>query len=395
MNASLGTPPQDFQFHVDTGSSDLWVNTPKSKLCQQSGSPCAISGTFVANQSSTYQYVNSNFNISYVDGSGAEGDYVTDTLHIGGQQVDGFEFAIGHTSSSPYSLVGIGYPSIEAEVNQDNSRPYQNLPAKLAASGVIASSAYSLWLNDLQANTGSLLFGGVDTAQFEGKLQTVPIQQVAGGFNEFYIAMTGLDFNGKALQSSTSIGVLLDSGTSLTYLPNNMVQSIYQAVNAQYQEDEGIASVDCSLASSDSELTFHFSDTLSIKVSMSELVFGATSVTNQEGDDKSFTHSKATNQNCAFGIGPSGGNTGLLGDTFLRSAYVVYDLSNNEISLAQSSFDATKTNVVEISSGSNGVPSASGAATSDSSDSESSADVMVPVMGFVAALTIGFVVLLA
>jgi len=50
----------------------------------------------------------------------------------------------------------------------------------------------------------------------------------------------------------------------------------------------------------------------------------------------------------------------VLGDTFLRSAYVVYDLSNNEISLAQTNFNATKSNVMEIQSGSAGVPNATG-----------------------------------
>jgi candidapepsin len=38
----------------------------------------------------------------------------------------------------------------------------------------------------------------------------------------------------------------------------------------------------------------------------------------------------------------------LLGDSFLRSAYVVYDLDNKEISIAQSSFDTTNSNIQAI-----------------------------------------------
>ena len=57
----------------------------------------------------------------------------------------------------------------------------------------------------------------------------------------------------------------------------------------------------------------------------------------------------------------------MLGDTFLRSAYVVYDLSNNEISLAQTNFNATKSNVMEIQSGTAGVPDATGVANAVSS----------------------------
>ena len=57
----------------------------------------------------------------------------------------------------------------------------------------------------------------------------------------------------------------------------------------------------------------------------------------------------------------------MLGDTFLRSAYVVYDLSNNQISLAQTDFNATKSNVMEIQSGTSGVPDATGVANAVSS----------------------------
>ena len=47
-----------------------------------------------------------------------------------------------------------------------------------------------------------------------------------------------------------------------------------------------------------------------------------------------------------------------MGDTFLRSAYVVYDLTNNEISVAETNFNATSSNIQEIASGTSGVPGA-------------------------------------
>jgi hypothetical protein len=71
--------------HIDTGSSDLWCNSASSSLCEQNPDPCTASGTYDSSSSSTYKLVNNDFNISYVDGSGAAGDYVTDTLSIGGQ----------------------------------------------------------------------------------------------------------------------------------------------------------------------------------------------------------------------------------------------------------------------------------------------------------------------
>lgn len=64
-------------------------------------------------------------------------------------------------------------------------------------------------------------------------------------------------------------------------------------------------------------------------------------------------------QVCQFGILPAGDNGPiLLGDTFLRSAYVVYDLDNKQIALAQTRFNATASpNILEIQSGASGIPS--------------------------------------
>jgi len=61
---------------------------------------------------------------------------------------------------------------------------------------------------------------------------------------------------------------------------------------------------------------------------------------------------------CLFGIAPAGSSTSVLGDTFIRSAYLVYDLANNEISIAQTTFNTTTSNVVEIGTGTAAVPDA-------------------------------------
>jgi Eukaryotic aspartyl protease len=58
------------------------------------------------------------------------------------------------------------------------------------------------------------------------------------------------------------------------------------------------------------------------------------------------------------GVSDAGDSTSVLGDTFLRSAYVVYDIANNQISLAQTNFNATSSNVKEIAAGASGVPNA-------------------------------------
>lgn len=201
--------------------------------------------------------------------------------------------------------------------------------------GLIKSNAYSLWLNDLDANIGSILFGGVDTEKYVGDLLTVPILQIPGENPQFYINMSGLalSVNGSIEKTygrtSLPAPAVLDSGTSLTVLPDSIVASIFQDLNGTY-DTQNPGHIPCSLMNEDISLKFAFS-TASVSVRIKEML-----TSTQPG----VTMADGT-QGCAFGIVPTSGDSIVLGDTFLRSAYVVYDLDNNEVSLANTKFHAS------------------------------------------------------
>lgn len=379
LNITVGSPEQRFTLNIDTGSSDLWVNSDSSRLCRLRSQPCETSGVYSANDSSSYAYVNSEFNISYAGGNSAAGDYATDTVRFAGKTVRSLQFGVAYHSSSPLAIMGLGYPLNEAQSANAGMTPYRNLPAKLAADGMISSNAYSIWLNDLDANTGNLLFGGVDHAQYVGDLVTIPVQRTDGVYAEFLVPLTDVQLDGQSVSgfsssssptsssspssSAAAIPALLDTGTTLMYLPDDMTSTIYDAVNAQYDERQQAAVVSCDLASRGVNMTFRFADSVSIDVPIDELVLNTQSNTqgSSQGSDA-----------CQFGIAPAGQDTIILGDTFLRSAYVVFDIDNNEISLAQSRMNATNSDIVEIGTGPNAVPSAA-TATGGVTSSETSA----------------------
>ncbi|KAI9741821.1 MAG: hypothetical protein M1834_000207 [Cirrosporium novae-zelandiae] len=354
-NITIGTPAQSLRLHIDTGSSDLWTNAANSTLCESRTNPCSSSGTYSANDSSTYDFVSSDFNISYVDGSGAAGDYVKDTVRIGGQALTGAQFGVGYTSTSSEGVLGVGYPALEVQVNTNGKDAYANLPQLMVNKGLINSNAYSLWLNDLDASQGSILFGGVNTGKYHGELATLPINKESNQYIEFLITLTGitLSSNGTTqnLTSDAAINVLLDSGTSLTYLPDAITEEIFDAVSAEYSSSVGAAYVLCSLAENNATIDFTFTEP-TISVAMNELVLDAG--TSISGERLTFDSGEDA---CLFGIAPAGSSTAVLGDTFLRSAYVVYDIENDEISLAQTNFNSTTNNVKEITKDS--VPGAS------------------------------------
>lgn len=385
-NVTIGTPSQTIALHIDTGSSDLWVNAPNSTLCEEYSQDCDESGVYTAASSSTYAYVNSHFNITYADSSGAAGVYATDDVTIGSATLDNLQFGIGYTSTSTEGVLGIGYSTNEALVSYGST--YKNLPLALVSAGYIATNAYSLFLDDLNSSTGSILFGGVNTAKYSGTLSTIPIFSESNGeYAEFIVALTSLGRNNSttSLASGTSIEALLDSGTSLTYLPEAVTNSLYKTYSATYDSSLGAAVLSCSHADSTDNITYTFSG-VTIVVPMSELVLVAGTEHGQEI--------------CIFGIASSDDDTlAILGDTFLRSAYVVYDLANNEISLAQASYSDESGEVLQISS--EGVPDAVTVTTAASTVSATSTGVgrvssgaaalvtLPPVAAFVVVAAVG------
>lgn len=353
---ALGSPPQKLQLVLDTGSSDLWVLSATSPFCQcQELDLCSGSRTYDANASSTYAYLNSDFDILYADYQNSRGDYALETVSIGGRQLTGVQFGIGYNTSSPFGVLGIGLKANEAVT--DSEERYANLPQLMVEQGLIQSSAYSLWLDDRESSTGTILFGGVDTDKYHGTLQTLPIQQLNGEYIGFLVTLSGLNVsvNGRSrsLHQNLPITVDLDSGTSFTRLPIDLLDEIFEALDTPYEPLRGAAIVNCSLAYSDISINFTFTS-VTITVPIDELVFQA-----KTSDGELLTHDDGSPE-CEFGIVPSDEAGGpILGDTFLRSAYVVYDLANNQISLAQTNTDARTSHIVEIGRGRSSVPNAS------------------------------------
>ena len=168
-------------------------------------------GTYNAKSSSTYECLNSDFSVSYVDGSGAAGDYGTDTLKIGGQTLTGLQFGLGYEPTSADGILGIGYAADEAQVNAAHRKSYTNLPRSLVSATLIKSDAHSLWLDDLEANTGSIIFGGVDTDKYTGQLQTLPIQREFDEYAEFIITLSSMRIvnGGKTHSLNTDLATAL------------------------------------------------------------------------------------------------------------------------------------------------------------------------------------------
>lgn len=149
---------------------------------------------------------------------------------------------------------------------------------------------------------------------------------------------------------------ILDSGTTITLLPADIAYDIYEEVGASVSQSLGAVVVPCDLGGKQGNLTYQFGGVggPSIAVQISELVLP---LTGPRGRDVTYSDGTLA---CQLGIQPTGSDTPtLFGDTFLRSAYAVYDLYNNKIALAPTIFNVTDTNVVAFESLGAAIPSAS------------------------------------
>ncbi|CAI4047501.1 hypothetical protein SUVZ_12G1730 [Saccharomyces uvarum] len=399
----VGTPAQNITVLVDTGSSDLWIMGSSNPYCSSGSSSknvvrkrdtssssgdvvndinpfgwltetgsvtgatatasggssgtatqsipaseatvdCKEYGTFTSSDSSTFKSNNTAFEISYGDGTFASGTFGTDVLNLSDLNVTGLSFAVANQTNSSMGVLGIGLPSLEVTYSGSSastggkSYRYDNFPIVLKNSGAIKSNSYSLYLNDSDATHGTILFGAVDHNKYSGTLYTVPLVNTLRGFTspiQFDVTLNGLgivDSNGdKKTLTTTKVPALLDSGTTLTYLPVEMVELIAEDIGAQYSSRLGYYVMTCPSSDNSTQIVFDFGG-FHINASLSSFVLSTSSST------------------CLLGIIPTSDSTGsILGDSFLTNAYVVYDLDNLEISMAQAKYNVTSEDIEIIS----------------------------------------------
>jgi Eukaryotic aspartyl protease len=352
INVTVGTPGQPFSLQLDTGSSDIWFPSANSDVCASFEEGCAF-GSYNSAASSTYANPNlPMFEIQYVDGSQISGDYISDVLNIGSTKLTQMTMAEATQATRGIGIMGVGYRSGESSAELDGFT-YPNVVNVLKNEGYISSLAYSLYLNDLEANTGSILFGGVDTDKFTGDLIALPVQldSQTDSLTSFTVAWTGLTVTGGGktsnLSPSAPVAAILDCGTTDLYVPDDIATAIFNGVGVITDPTYGNV-VKCSLANDDLTFSFQFggANGPTINVALSEFV---TPIPTANGLAPTFDDGSAA---CAFAIGAAGSDPILFGDTFLRSAYVVYDIETNIIALAQTNFDHLgSSNVKEISGG--------------------------------------------
>ena len=210
---------------------------------------------------------------------------------------------------------------------------------QLQLHGYTKKRLFSIWLNDQSAKKGSILFGGIDNTKYHGQLQSVPVILQDNIFTFWAVNLTSViykDCSSGETQALTpddfEITIIMDTGSPNMYLPSSLVETITSRMGATLYQ--GTPYVSCALRQSQESLEFGLGENRQagprITVPYAEIIYpygfpANMGKVNDDDDDSPL---------CYLGLIGTTGSIYLLGDTFIRSAYVVFDADNLQISMA-------------------------------------------------------------
>ncbi|MDI1485043.1 MAG: aspartic proteinase precursor [Ramalina farinacea] len=306
----IGSPPQEFKVILDTGSSNLWV--PSS---QCSSIACFLHTKYESSDSSTYKKNGSSFEIQY--GSGSLSGFVSkDDVQIGDLMIKGQDFA--EATSEPGlafafgqfdGILGLGYDTIS--VNKIVP-PFYNMINQ----GLLDEPVVSFYLSDTgkDGDESEAMFGGVNKDHYTGPMTKIPLRRKA----YWEVDLDAITF-GKETADLEDTGVILDTGTSLIALPSGLAEILNSQIGAK-KSWSGQYTIDCDK-----------------KASLPDMVFTLTGHNFTIGPNEYILDVQGSCISSFFGmdIPEPVGPLAILGDSFLRKWYSVYDLGTNSVGLAE------------------------------------------------------------
>lgn len=307
---SLGSPPQSFKVVLDTGSSNLWV---PSRECGSIA--CYLHQKYDSSASSSYHPNGSDFEIHY--GSGSVSGFVSqDSLRIGDLSIPKQDF--GEITSEPGlafafgkfdGILGLAYDSLS--VNHITPPVYNAIDRNL-----LDEHKFAFYLGDANKGSdgGTATFGGVDKDLYTGEITYLPVRRKAYWEVEFEAITLGDE-----TAEMDDLGAAIDTGTSLLALPSGLAEMLNAQIGAK-KTWTGQYTVPCESRDSLPDLTFRFAGyNFTISPYDYTLEISGTCA------------SAFTPMDIPAPIGP----LAIIGDSFLRKFYSVYDIEHNAVGLAK------------------------------------------------------------
>ncbi|KAM1169415.1 hypothetical protein ACFX13_031910 [Malus domestica] len=339
----IGSPSKDYFVQVDTGSDILWVNCidctncPKKsdigvKLTLYDPKGSSSSKAVTCNQEFCTSKYNGQlpgcqpdllcqYDVTYGDGSATAGYFVKDTIQFDKGTNGSVVFGCGARQSGQLDKSSEALDGILG-FGQANSSVF----SQLAASGKVKKQ-FAHCLDNVRGG-GIFAIGQVVEPKVKN---TTPLVRGQAHYN---VVMEAIEVGGNVLQlpsdvfdTGSNAGTIIDSGTTLGYLPEEVFNAVMKKILAK-QPDLKLHTVDdqftCFQFSNNVDNGFplvklHFKNSASLTVYPHDYLFQLKEDVWCSGWQSSGMKSK------------SGDSMTLLGDLVLSNKLVIYDLENQMI----------------------------------------------------------------
>uniref|UniRef100_A0A914WLI5 Peptidase A1 domain-containing protein n=1 Tax=Plectus sambesii TaxID=2011161 RepID=A0A914WLI5_9BILA len=248
---TLGTPAQNFNVLIDTGSANLWVVDSSCNSVACNGDASYTRNKYRTTSSSTYSNDGRSWRIQYGPDD-ASGTLAIDKFCLAGicfnTQIFGRAtyLADGFGPLPIDGTLGLGWPALAVDAVQP---PFQNIMPNLDA------PIFTIWLDKkglVEGAVGGLVtYGALDTKNCQvNTLKYAPL--TAQTYWQFGITgVSAGSFSSNALQRAIS-----DTASSLMLGPSAQISSIGNAVGATYNSTYGLWLIPCSSANTLPAVTF-------------------------------------------------------------------------------------------------------------------------------------------
>jgi hypothetical protein len=213
---------------------------------------------------------------------------------------------------------------------------------KIAAAGVTATMAF-----ELCPTAGTMWLGGYDASHAAGPMQYTPLLSTGDNAGFYAVSMTTIALGATDLGATAASldGPIIDTGTSLFYIPSAAETNLIKAINAdpafktlfptqKLTDPTNSSSPTAGCVNAPSGTSDAMVDQQLPKLAMTFAGTGGSRITLEAPALASYFYSTGGGQYClaVYGGGDHGNAT--LGDAFMRGFITVIDVANQRIGFA-------------------------------------------------------------
>ncbi|XP_047325066.1 aspartic proteinase CDR1-like [Impatiens glandulifera] len=316
MEISIGTPPVKQLAFADTGSDLIWTQCSPCHKCFKQESPI-----FDPKKSSTFKVLSVSkctYNTSYGDTSYSNGELASETITVGKTSLHKIAYGCGHNnqftafSKMSAGIVGLGGGSLSLVGQISNS--------------IDNMFSHCLAFHDFSKPpdknlTSKISFGKHAVVSGPGVVKIPLVPQYPATF--YYIKLISLRVGDTEISASSfffkdGVNLIVDSGTTLTLLPNHVYYKLEAAVKRQ-TPDKQVKNSEYKVCYKNRKnfkaprMTAHFSGGVDLEMAQNATFFAA------------------NKDVICLGFVP-GGFTGIWGNLLQMDYLIGFDLLNGEVS---------------------------------------------------------------